>query len=390
VKRILVVIGTRPEAIKMAPVIRALRTDAGFQTILLSTAQHRQMLDQVLNVFGLRADIDLDAMLPNQDLGALTGRLIEGVQRCMIECQPDLVLTQGDTTTVLATALAALYCRVPLAHVEAGLRSGDLRNPYPEEANRRVTSVLAELHLAPTPFAARALAKEGIAPDRVVVTGNTVVDALELILRTPFDWRESGLPDLPDGDRLVLVTSHRRESWGQELENICLAIRDLVVTFRGLHVLYPVHLNPRVRSTVSSMLSDVDRVHLTQPLDYPAFVNVMRRSTLILTDSGGVQEEAPTLRKPLLVLRRVTERPEAFRAGQSKVIGTTRAAIVGEVSRLLTDHRAYAAMTSGDNPFGDGLAAQRIVRTVERWSRGARPLLERDEQFAAEPLMASP
>jgi UDP-N-acetylglucosamine 2-epimerase (non-hydrolysing) len=388
VKRILVVIGTRPEAIKMAPVIRELRARAGFQTILLSTAQHREMLDQVLSAFGLEADIDLDAMRPSQDLGELTGRLIEGVQRSMVECRPDLVITQGDTTTVLATGLAALYCRVPLAHVEAGLRSGDLQNPYPEEANRRVTSVLAELHLAPTPLAARALVEEGIAPERVVVTGNTVVDALELTLAAPFDWRESGLPDLPDDARLLLVTSHRRESWGQELENICLAIRELVVSFRGLHVLYPVHLNPRVRATVSSMLADVDRVHLTPPLDYPTFVNVMRRSTLILTDSGGVQEEAPTLRKPLLVLRQVTERPEAFRAGLSKVIGTSPAAIVNEVTQLLTDHRAYATMTTGANPFGDGRAAQRIVRAVERWSCGVRPLLEHDEQFAVEPMMA--
>ena len=374
----------------MAPVIRELRTRAGFQTILLSTAQHRQMLDQVLNVFGLRADIDLNAMRPNQDLGELTGRLIEGVQRCMIECRPDLVLAQGDTTTVLATALAALYCRVPLAHVEAGLRSGDLQNPYPEEANRRVTSVLADVHFAPTPLAAGALAQEGISDERVVVTGNTVVDAVKLMLAAPFDWRDSVLPDLPNGDRLLLVTSHRRESWGQELENICLAIRELVVMFRGLHVLYPVHLNPRVRATVHSMLADVERVHLTQPLDYPTFINVMRRSTLILTDSGGVQEEAPTLRKPLLVLRRVTERPEAFRAGLSKVIGTTHTTIVDEVSRLLTDDKAYAAMTTGTNPFGDGRAAQRIVRAVERWSCGARPLLEADEQFGREPVMAYP
>jgi UDP-N-acetylglucosamine 2-epimerase (non-hydrolysing) len=347
------------------------------------------MLDQVLDVFGLRADIDLDAMRPEQDLGELTGRLIHGVQQCIVDRRPDLVIAQGDTTTVLATALAALYCRVPLAHVEAGLRSGDLENPYPEEANRRVTSVLAELHLAPTPLAARALVHEGITREQVVVTGNTVVDALGLVLATPFNWRESHLPDLPDSEPLLLVTSHRRESWGEELEHICLAIRELVLMFPALHVLYPVHLNPRVRSTVSSMLSDVDRVHLTPPLDYPTFVNVMRRSTLIVTDSGGVQEEAPTLRKPLLVLRRLTERPEALQAGLSRVIGTTQSAIVKEVAQLLTDRHAYAAMSSGPNPFGDGHAARRIVRAIERWSSGARPLLEPAEQFDPDIVMAS-
>jgi UDP-N-acetylglucosamine 2-epimerase (non-hydrolysing) len=381
-KHIAVVMGTRPEAIKMAPVVQALRgRPECFETIVVATAQHRQMLDQVLSIFRIRPDVDLNLMRPDQSLSGLAARVLTKMDQALRELRPDLLLVQGDTTTVLATALAAFHLGIPVAHVEAGLRSRDLRNPFPEEMNRRLTSVLTALHLAPTPLAAEALRREGAEPGRIVVTGNTVVDALHQLLREPFDAGATPLAGLPLDGRLLVVTSHRRESWGRDLENTCRALRDLVEYFPDLRVVYPVHLNPNVRKTVMQELGGTGRIHLTEPLDYFTFINLMRRAYLILTDSGGVQEEAPTLGKPLLVLRKLTERPEAFQAGLSKVVGNNRETIVAEAARLLRDQAAYRRMVSTENPFGDGRAAERIVKTLERWKSGITPFLAADEEF---------
>ncbi len=390
-KRIAVVMGTRPEAIKMAPVVHALRTRQDlFETIVVATAQHRHMLDQVLSIFRISPDVDLDLMQPNQSLSELAARVLTTMDRTLRELQPDLLMVQGDTTTVFATSVAAFHLQIPVAHVEAGLRSHDLRNPFPEEMNRRLTSVLTAIHLAPTPLARRELLHENVPAEHVVVTGNTVVDALHQLLGQPFDLRGSPLADIPfAGHRLMVVTSHRRESWGQDLENTCHALRQLVERFPDLLVVYPVHLNPNVRKTVMSILADAPRIHLTEPLDYTTFVNLMRQSHLILSDSGGVQEEAPTLGKPLLVLRKLTERPEAFQAGLSKVVGNSLDAIVTEASRLLEDETAYRRMISDTNPFGDGRAAERIVRTLERWSCGLMPMLEPEEEFGPVPLQST-
>jgi UDP-N-acetylglucosamine 2-epimerase (non-hydrolysing) len=278
--------------------------------------------------------------------------------------------------------MAGFYHQIPVAHVEAGLRSYDLKNPFPEEANRRLISVLADLHFAPTRASAEALVREGTPPERVAVTGNTVVDALETLLDVPCSFTRTPLDGLPlDERRIVLVTSHRRESWGQDLENICLAIRDIVDAFPDVAVVYPVHLNPNVRSTVERTLTGADRVYLTEPLDYLTFINLARKSLLILTDSGGIQEEAPTLRKPVLLLRKVTERPEAFLAGRATIVGTSRPEIVRHTSRLLSDASAYDAMTMGENPYGDGRAAGRIARGIRRWRRGQLPLLPAQDEF---------
>lgn len=368
----------------MAPVVHALRRrDDMFETIVIATAQHRRMLDQVLSIFRITPDVDLDLMRDNQSLSGLASRVLTTVDATLDDLRPHLLMVQGDTTTALATAVAAFHREVPVAHVEAGLRSHDLRNPFPEEMNRRLTSVLTSIHFSPTPLARRELERENIPSARIVVTGNTVVDALQQLLQEPVNWRETPLESIAwEGRRLLVVTSHRRESWGQDLENTCLALRDLVEHFPDLLVVYPVHLNPNVRKTVMRLLAGTERIHLTEPLDYLTFIGLMRRSHLILTDSGGVQEEAPTLGKPLLVLRKLTERPEAFQAGLSKVVGNSREAIVAEARRLLEDDNAYRAMISSDNPFGDGRAAERIVLALDRWASGQTPLLNPLEQFA--------
>jgi UDP-N-acetylglucosamine 2-epimerase (non-hydrolysing) len=381
--RVVVVLGTRPEAIKLAPVIRALKSEqSDVDTRVVVTGQHRHMLDQVLSRFRISPDRDLAVMRPNQNLGELTGRILQAFETLLSDLSPDLLMIQGDTTTAFVTSLAAFYHKIPVAHVEAGLRSYDLQNPFPEEANRRLISILTVIHLAPTPKSALALLHEGVPRARVAITGNTVVDALGTLLDVPYSFRGTPLEQVGlDGQRLVLVTSHRRESWGQDLQNICLAITDIVRAFPDVAVVYPVHLNPNVRSTVQQLLAGHARVHLTEPLDYLTFINLAKRSFLILTDSGGLQEEAPTLGKPLLLLRKVTERPEAIEAGQARIVGTSRAAIVREASRLLSDPTEYLAMTAGENPYGDGRAAQRIVLAIRRWRSGSLPLLPAHEEF---------
>lgn len=364
--KILSVIGTRPEAVKMAPVLSELaRENDRCESLLVSTAQHREMLDQILSVFRLTPDIDLNTMLPNQTLFDITQRTLEGMRTLLQRLAPDLVLVQGDTTAVFAASLAAFYLKVPVGHVEAGLRSYDLAHPYPEEMNRRFTDIVATLHFAPTLRSRDNLVREGVSPERVFVTGNTVVDALQTALPQLGDEALPGMPaDLFQHQRVILLTSHRRENHGDPLVHICAAVREIVDRHPDVHCVYPVHLNPEVQRTVRQMLDGVARVHLIPPLDYWSFLRVMAKSYVILTDSGGVQEEAPSFGKPVLVLRTVTERPEAAEAGLARVIGTETRSIVDETSALLTDSTLYARMSTGQNPYGDGKAARRIVDAI--------------------------
>ena len=381
-KRVGIVFGTRPDAIKMAPVVSELRRLSDeFEVVAISTGQHRQMLDQVLQIFDVDVDIELDLMRHNQTLNGLTRRILEAMDSLLAETPLDCLLVQGDTTTAFAAALAAFYRKVPVAHVEAGLRSWDLSQPWPEEANRKLAAVVTKLHFAPTPLSRENLLAEAVPEEDVVVTGNTIVDAVERLLemQTIEHPLPEGVPD--DGSRLVLVTSHRRESWGVELENICDSILELVQRFSDIRVIYPVHLNPNVSNTVQSRLLNRDRVHLVPPVDYFQFLSLLRRSYLVLTDSGGVQEEAPIFHKPVLVLRKLTERPEASRMGMAKVVGTAREVIVREASRLLSNEFAYKTMAAGDCPYGDGRAAARIAIALSRWLDGEQPILHSSEQF---------
>lgn len=364
------IFGTRPEAIKLAPVVLALRQQPGLDVHLCVTAQHRQMLDQVLSVFDLTPDADFDLMQSNQTLGGFTARAIAAVDGYLGQTKPDLVVVQGDTTTVFCATLAAFYHRIPVAHVEAGLRTGDLQAPWPEEANRVLTSRLARLHFAPTALSRQNLLREGIPEGHIFVTGNPVIDALFLALKraTAEKPAVASLPDFlqPVGNvttRTVLITGHRRENFGAGFDEICRGIARLADSFPDVHFIYPVHLNPQVREPVRRIL-DARRhanLHLIEPLPYLPFVALMNAATLILTDSGGVQEEAPSLGKPVLVMREVTERPEAVEAGTVKLVGPHADGIYNEVSRLLTDAQAYAAMTRAHNPYGDGKAAGRIA-----------------------------
>ncbi len=365
-RKVAVVFGTRPELIKLAPVIAALRKrPTPFRPVLVATAQHRGLLDQMLEVFRLKPEVDLDLMRPGQTLEDLTARLVAGVGGALGEIGPDAVLVQGDTTTAMAAALAAFYRRIPVGHVEAGLRTGDNHNPFPEEVNRRMVGVVARWHFAPTARAVANLRGEGVAAGRVFRTGNTIVDALLSISRRVGDDAPS-VP-LDPAKRLVLVTAHRRESFGRPLEGIMRALRDIAAARADVEVVYPVHPNPNVRAAAGKVLGRSERVRLVAPVDYMAFLALLRRSSLVLTDSGGVQEEAPTFRKPALVLREVTERPEGVEAGVARLVGTDRAKIVRETLRLLDDPRAYRAMAAGRNPYGDGRAAERIRSILERY-----------------------
>src|ERR1700719_2858879 len=364
--RVIAVLGTRPEAIKLALVIHELRRRSeDFETAVVHTGQHRTMLDHVLQYFKIKPDFDMDVMRPNQTLNSLTARVLDTVENACHRFGPDMVLVQGDTTTAFASALAAYYCRIAVGHIEAGLRSYDIYNPFPEEVNRRLVSVLTEIHFAPTALSRDALLAEGVSAGKIVVTGNTVVDALRDLGDLPHSWEDTPLAGIPvDDKRLLLVTSHRRESWGSDQENMCLALKDLVNLHPEIRVIYPVHMNPNVRSTINALLGGIDRIHLTEPLDYLTFVSLLRRCFMVLTDSGGIQEEAPTFHKPVLVLRKLTERPEASQFGMAKIVGMSRAGIFREAERLLSDTEEYKQMTEGDNPYGDGRAAERIVEAI--------------------------
>jgi UDP-N-acetylglucosamine 2-epimerase (non-hydrolysing) len=361
VKTVLSVFGTRPEAIKMAPVLKLLAREKGLRSLVCVTAQHREMLDQVLGLFSIVPDEDLDLMREGQSLEEITARALTELSGTLQRLKPDLLLVQGDTTTTMAASLAAFYARVRVGHVEAGLRTGDMNYPFPEEANRRITSVLASHHFAPTERARRNLLAEGVAADSILVTGNTVIDALlEVAAMKP-----SRAPKLSlRGRRLILVTAHRRENFGAPILEIAGAIRDLAERYPDVDLVYPVHRNPNVDRPVRKELGAVKGVHLVDPLEYKAFVDLMAESYLILTDSGGIQEEAPSLGKPVLVLRDETERPEAVEAGTVKLVGPHRQAIVASARELLDSKEAYAAMARAVNPYGDGKAAGRIVERV--------------------------
>jgi len=358
VKTVLSVFGTRPEAIKMAPVLKLLAREQGIRSLVCVTAQHRAMLDQVLGLFSIRPDQDLDLMREGQTLTEVTTRALTELGPYLERVLPDLLLVQGDTTTTMAAALAAFYRRIPVAHIEAGLRTGDPCYPYPEEVNRRITSVLANHHFAPTERARKNLLAEGVATGAVTVTGNTVIDALlEVVAMKP-----SRAPRLPlRGRRTLLVTAHRRENFGAPLLEIAAALRELAARYPDVDLVYPVHPNPNVEGPVRKELGGVAGIHLIAPLDYKAFADLMADSFLILTDSGGIQEESPSLGKPVLVLRDETERPEAVEAGTVRLVGPHRDAIVAEAARLLDSPEAYKAMARAANPYGDGKAAPRIV-----------------------------
>jgi UDP-N-acetylglucosamine 2-epimerase len=356
--RVLSIFGTRPEAIKMAPLVRLL-DEQRVESVTCVTAQHREMLDQVLDWFHIEPDVDLNLMQPDQALADLTARALTRISQVIEQVQPDVVLVQGDTTTAMAAAMAAFYLRVPVGHVEAGLRTRNIYNPFPEEINRHLISVMATYNFAPTQTAVHALMDEGAAAESVYLTGNTVIDALQWTVAQPHHL-DLGLP-LDDDKRLILVTAHRRESFGPEFENICHALRAIAERNQGVRLVYPVHLNPNVQEPVYRMLASVERVHLIDPLPYPDFAHLMKRSTLIITDSGGLQEEAPALGVPVLVMRATTERPEAIEAGTARLVGTDPVCIVEAAEELLHDPAAYQAMASAISPFGDGHAAERIV-----------------------------
>ena len=368
--KVLTVFGTRPEAIKMAPLVLSLVADARFDAKVSVTGQHRDMLDQVLQLFGIVPDFDLNIMKAEQDLTDVTCQILHGLRSVFTAFRPDIVLVHGDTSTTLAASLAAYYQRIPVAHVEAGLRTGNIYSPWPEEVNRKLTGALATLHFAPTQASSLNLQSEGVSADQIIVTGNTVVDALLHVVqklesdepkRLRFDAQFSFLS--PER-RIVLVTGHRRESFGGGFERICEALAQTAQAYPDVDIVYPVHLNPNVQEPVARLLSGIANIHLIAPLDYLPFVYLMNRAYLILTDSGGVQEEAPSLGKPVLVMRDTTERPEGITAGTVQLVGTDVGLITGGLKMLLDDSEAYQRMSYAHNPYGDGLACPRIVETL--------------------------
>jgi UDP-N-acetylglucosamine 2-epimerase (non-hydrolysing) len=364
-RRIMVIYGTRPEAVKVAPLIRALDQSPVFTPLVAVTAQHRTMLDQVNEVFDIRPEFDLDIHSPGQTLTAVTTRALHGVQEVLAEQRPDAVVVQGDTTTVFAAALAAFYEQIPVVHLEAGLRTGNPYSPYPEEINRRLATRLTALHLAPTTASKSNLLAENVEPGRVVVTGNTVIDALLWAVEREFDYGDPALADLDASTRpVLLVTAHRRESWGTPLRMVGRALARIARAHHDLRIVFPIHRNPVVREAIVPAICDLPNVTVTEPVPYGGFARLMSRAAIILTDSGGIQEEGPSLGKPVLVMRETTERPEAVRAGTVRLVGTDEDVIVDTVGRLLTDPAAYTAMASAINPYGDGRAAQRAVAAL--------------------------
>lgn len=370
--KVMPIFGTRPEAIKMAPVVHALSSDGRFECVITVTAQHREMLDQFLRFFEMTARYDLNLMREGQTLADITNRAVKGIDKVLREEKPDLVLTQGDTTTAFVGALAAYYHQIPCGHIEAGLRTGDKFAPFPEEMNRKLIGAVADLHFAPTQTVKQNLLREGVKEPSIFVTGNTVVDALLWTLQRLNSAASSSFSR--PLSRLLLVTAHRRENWGKPMENICRAMRRLADSFPDVRIVFPMHKNPVVRRVAYREMGNHERIVLCEPPDYFEFVRLMKDAYLIVTDSGGVQEEAPTLGKPVLVLRDKTERPEAVQAGVVKVIGTDEGRIVSEVKRLLTDGDAYRAMQRPVNPYGDGKAAQRIKQAILHFfGMGERP-----------------
>lgn len=363
-KKIMFVFGTRPEAIKMAPLVKAMEQAADLEPLVVVTAQHREMLDQVLELFAVQPSYDLNLMKPQQTLTDITAGVLRGIERIVIKEKPDLVLVHGDTTTTFAGALASFYQQVPVGHVEAGLRSGNIYSPFPEEANRKLTAALTSVNFAPTAQARANLLREGVRPESIYTTGNTVIDALKLTVQKPFAFAEELAAMLDVPGRKVLLTTHRRENLGQPMVQIFRAIRQLHERFADVHFYFPMHKNPRVRALAQEALAELERVHLFEPLDYAPFAHLMERMDLILTDSGGMQEEAPALGKPVLVLRDTTERPEAVEAGTVRLVGCDTELIVQSVTELFTDASAYARMKHAVNPYGDGQACSRIIDAI--------------------------
>lgn len=372
--KVLTVFGTRPEAIKMAPLVKQLAADPAFEAKVCVTGQHRQMLDQVLELFAIQPDYDLAIMKPGQDLTDVTTAILQGLKPILQEFKPDIVLVHGDTATTFATSLAAYYQQIAVGHVEAGLRTGNIYSPWPEEANRKLTGALASLHFAPTEISANNLRAEAVAETGIVITGNTVIDALlEVVEKVNTDQQLAAsfaeqFSFLDASKKLILVTGHRRESFGGGFERICQALADTAKAYPDCQIVYPVHLNPNVQEPVNRLLAGIDNITLIAPLDYLPFVYLMNRSYLILTDSGGIQEEAPSLGKPVLVMRDTTERPEAVAAGTVKLVGTDTNIIKAALAELLTNKQAYEAMSFAHNPYGDGKACNRILATLKQFS----------------------
>lgn len=364
--KVLIVFGTRPEAIKMCPVIQAVENSKELECCVCVTGQHREMLQQVLEVFKVDVDYDLHIMKEKQTLYDITYEVMEGIKKVIDEEHPDIVLVHGDTTTTFAAALSCFYEKVPIGHVEAGLRTYDLYSPYPEEFNRQVVDIASELYFAPTECAKRNLLQEGKKESSIYVTGNTAIDALKTTVKEEYHHT---IIEWASNSRIILLTAHRRENWGQPLENIFEAIREIVDKYQDVKVVYPVHKNPIIKEVAFKILGNHDRIKLTEPLNVVEFHNIIARTYLILTDSGGIQEEAPSLGKPVLVLRDTTERPEGIEAGTLKLVGTDKEKICIEVERLLTDSQEYKRMSCAQNPYGDGLASERIVQYILRWAK---------------------
>lgn len=364
--KVLTVFGTRPEAIKMAPLVKALEKDESIRSIVAVTAQHREMLDQVLDLFAIKPDYDLNIMKPNQTIGQITSGVLQGLEDVLADAQPDLVLVHGDTSTTFAAALAAFYKQIPVGHVEAGLRTYDKYSPYPEEMNRQLTGRIASLHFAPTRRNHDNLIAEGIREEDIFITGNTVIDALIQVADKPYQFEDPALKDIDFAShKIITVTCHRRENLGEYMENIFSALRDIVQKHSDVQIIYPIHMNPKVRHTADKIFAGVERVKLIEPLQYQPFVNLMKHSYLIVTDSGGMQEEAPSLAKPVLVVRKETERPEAVQAGTVKLAGVERESIFRMIQELITDQKAYEKMAFAVNPYGDGTACAQIVKAIK-------------------------
>lgn len=360
--KIMTVFGTRPEGIKMAPIIKELEKRSGIETVVCITAQHRSMLDQVLNLFEITPDYDLDIFTPGQSLTEITTRALMGLEQVIKNEKPDVLLVQGDTTTVFSGALAAFYQNIKVGHVEAGLRSGNIHSPYPEEANRKLTGILTEFHFAPTERNKKNLLSEDYPEDKIFITGNTVIDALKYTIKENYIFGVDSLDNLDyENKRIILLTSHRRENIGDPMKNIFNAIRDIVEKHQDTEVVFPIHLNPKVREIANKILSDNDRIHIIEPLDYEPFTNLMAKANIVVTDSGGLQEEAPTLGKPVLVVREETERPEGIEAGTAKLVGTSYEKLYNELDKLLLDKAEYNKMAKAVNPYGDGNASEKIV-----------------------------
>ena len=371
--KVMSVFGTRPEAIKMAPLVKALEQDPDIQSVLCVTAQHRSMLDQVLELFRLTPDYDLNIMKPNQSISMITSNVLLGLEPVLQKEKPDMVLVHGDTSTTFVTALACFYQQIPVGHVEAGLRTFDKYSPFPEEMNRVLTGRIAELHFAPTERNRQNLLREGVDDSRIFITGNTVIDALLQVADKPYEFEDETLKSLDfEGKRVITVTCHRRENLGEHMANIFSAIADIAREFTDVEVVYPIHLNPKVREEADVYLGGIPNIHMIEPLTYQPMVNLMKKSFFVLTDSGGLQEEAPALGKPVLVVRRETERPEAVEAGTARLAGVDRDTVYRMAKELLTDKNAYDAMAKAVNPYGDGQACRRIVSAIKEWYCNSR------------------